>query len=41
MNDRALGHDDFRAIVEAKTYRFAGTRPAHRPVRAPSKSADK
>jgi putative transposase len=37
---RALRHDDFRAMVEAKTRRFAGTRPAHRPARAPSKPAD-
>lgn len=28
---RALGRDDFRAMVEAKTRRFAGIRPAHRP----------
>ena len=28
---RALGRDDFRAMVEAKTQRFAGVRPAHRP----------
>jgi putative transposase len=28
---RALGRDDFRAMVEAKTQRFAGIRPAHRP----------
>ena len=31
---RALGRDDFRAMVEAKTRRFAGIRPAHRPPRA-------
>jgi len=40
QQQRALGHDDFRAMVEAKTQRFAGTRPAHRPARTPSKSAD-
>jgi putative transposase len=28
---RALGRDDFRSMVEAKTKRFAGVRPAHRP----------
>ena len=28
---RAWGRDDFRSMVEAKTRRFAGTRPAHRP----------
>ena len=28
---RALGRDDFRAMVEARTRRFSGTRPAHRP----------
>ena len=28
---RALGRSDFQAIVEAKTRRFAGIRPAHRP----------
>ena len=31
---RALGGDDFRAMVEATTRRFAGTRPAHRPARS-------
>ncbi|MFA6230237.1 MAG: transposase [Rhodanobacter sp.] len=41
QQQRALGRDDFRAMVEAKTHRFAGTRPAHRPARAPSKPADK
>lgn len=30
---RAWGRDDFRAMVEAKTRRFASTRPAHRPRR--------
>jgi putative transposase len=31
QQQRALGHDGFRMMVEAKTERFAGTRPAHRP----------
>lgn len=31
---RAWGRDDFRAMVEAKTKRFASARPAHRPRRA-------
>ncbi|MBG3851681.1 hypothetical protein ABQZ69_17675 [Xanthomonas sp. WHRI 8391] len=30
QQQRALGHDAFRAMVEAKTRRFAGIRPAHR-----------
>jgi len=30
QQQRALGRDDFRAMVEAKTQRFAGIRPAHR-----------
>lgn len=30
---RALGRDAFRSMVEAKTRRFAGVRPAHRPAR--------
>jgi putative transposase len=33
QQQRALGRDDFRAMVEAKTQRFAGIRPAHRPRR--------
>ena len=33
QQQRALGHDAFRAMVEAKTDRFAGVRPAHRPRR--------
>jgi putative transposase len=33
QQQRALGRDDFRAMVEAKTHRFAGVRPAHRPPR--------
>ncbi|ASL02818.1 hypothetical protein XcvCFBP7113P_03100 [Xanthomonas citri pv. vignicola] len=31
QQQRALGHDAFRAMVEAKTHRFAGVRPAHQP----------
>jgi putative transposase len=31
QQQRAWGRDDFRAMVEAKTQRFAGVRPAHRP----------
>ncbi|MBB4605708.1 hypothetical protein GGR59_001953 [Xanthomonas arboricola] len=31
QQQRALGQDAFRAMVEAKTNRFAGVRPAHRP----------
>ncbi|MDE2279787.1 MAG: transposase [Xanthomonadaceae bacterium] len=34
QQQRALGKDSFRAMVEAKTRRFAGIRPAHRPARA-------
>lgn len=33
QQQRALGRDDFRAMVEAKTQRFAGIRPAYRPSR--------
>lgn len=33
QQQRALGRDDFRAMVEARTRRFAGVRPAHRPAR--------
>ncbi|GAB2514634.1 transposase [Lysobacter humi (ex Lee et al. 2017)] len=33
QQQRAHGRDDFRAMVEAKTQRFAGVRPAHRPAR--------
>jgi len=33
QQQRALGRDDFRAMVEAKTRRFAGVRPPHRPPR--------
>ena len=35
QQQRALGCDDFRAMVEAKTRRFAGIRPAHRPPKSP------
>jgi putative transposase len=35
QQQRALGRDDFRAMVEAKTRRFAGIRPAHRPPKSP------
>lgn len=31
QQQRALGRDSFRAMVEARTQRFAGIRPAHRP----------
>ncbi|MBP1474546.1 transposase [Frateuria sp. MAH-13] len=33
QQQRAWGRDDFRAMVEAKTRRFSGIRPAHRPPR--------
>ncbi|THD04810.1 hypothetical protein B1991_17225 [Rhodanobacter lindaniclasticus] len=33
QQQRAFGRDDFRAMVEAKTQRFAGVRTAHRPAR--------
>ena len=32
LRQRAYGRDDFRAMVEAKTQRFASVRPAHRQV---------
>jgi putative transposase len=35
QQQRALGQDTFRAMIEAKTQRFAGIRPAHRPRRLP------
>ena len=38
QQQRAYGRDDFRAMVEAKTKRFAGVRPAHRPVKSKSLS---
>jgi putative transposase len=31
LQQRALRRDEFRTMVEAKTRRFAGIRPAHRP----------
>ncbi|MEQ8034844.1 hypothetical protein [Xanthomonas sp. WHRI 6106] len=31
QQQRAQGHDVFRAMVETKIRRFAGGRPAHRP----------
>lgn len=36
QQQRALGRDAFRSMVEAKTLRFAGVRPAHRPRRQPA-----
>jgi putative transposase len=33
QQQRALGRDEFRAMVEAKTQRFAGIRAADRPAR--------
>ncbi|WP_028916660.1 hypothetical protein [Pseudoxanthomonas sp. J35] len=36
QQQRALGRDAFRVVVEARTRRFAGIRPAHRPPRTPS-----
>lgn len=36
QQQRAWGRDDFRTMVQAKTRRFAGTRPAHRPRRPPA-----
>ena len=37
QQQRAYGRDDFRAMVEARTQRFAGTRPAHRPAKPTAK----
>ena len=37
QQQRAYGRDDFRAMVEARTRRFAGIRPAHRPPKATAK----
>lgn len=34
QQQRAYGRDDSRAIVQARTQRFAGVRPAHRPAKA-------
>ncbi len=36
QQQRAWGRDDFRAMVEAKTRRFAGVRAAHRPSKLPA-----
>ena len=36
QQQRAYGRDAFRAMVEAKTQRFAGVRPAHRPAKTKS-----
>lgn len=33
QQQRALGYDAFRAMVEAKTRRFARVRPGHRPLK--------
>jgi putative transposase len=33
QQQRALGCDSFRAMIEAKARRFANVRPAHRPAR--------
>lgn len=40
QQQRALGQDDFRTMVEAKTQRFAGIRPAHRPPRRDSNGCE-
>jgi putative transposase len=37
---RAMGRDDFRAMVEAKTRRFAGIRPAQRPRKLRAAGSD-
>jgi putative transposase len=39
QQQRAYGRDDFQAMVEAKTRRSAGVRPAHRPDRIPATAA--
>ena len=36
QQQRAYGRDAFREMVEAKTRRFAGVRPAHRPAKTKS-----
>ncbi len=36
QQQRAYGRDDFRAMVEARTQRFASARPAHRPAKSRS-----
>jgi len=40
QQQRALGRNDFQAMVEAKTHRFAGTRLAHRPRKAAQPPSD-
>ena len=35
QQQRAYGRDAFRTMVEARTQRFAGVRPAHRPPKSP------
>jgi putative transposase len=35
---RAFGTSAFQALIEAKTQRFAGVRPAHRPRKSPTSS---
>jgi putative transposase len=40
QQQRALGRDAFKAMVEAKTRRFASARPAHRPCRRPEEARD-
>ena len=37
QQQRAWGRDDFRAMVEARTQRFATPRPAHRPAKIRNK----
>lgn len=34
QQQRVYGRDDFRAMVEARTQRFANVRPAHRSAKA-------
>ena len=38
QQQRAYGRDDFQAMVEAKTQRFASVRPAHRPTRSAART---
>lgn len=38
QQQRAPGSNAFQAMVQAKTRRFADTRPAHRPRKAPPKA---
>jgi putative transposase len=35
QQQRAYGREAFRAMVEARTQRFAGVRPAHRQPKSP------